>query len=486
MGITAVASMAVVADDSGWYVGGNVGESRATIDEAKIVDGLKDSGFTTTSITDDDRHFGFKVFGGYQFDRFLAVEGGYFDLGQFGFTADTLPAGSYRGNIKLDGANLDLVGTLPFTDRFGAFARVGVEYAYARDSFAGSGMVVVPVSGRWEQATNAKFGFGLQYAFTPSLAMRLEAERYRIDDPVEHGADMDLYSIGLLYRFGARARAPAIAVVSAPPPPPPPPPPPAAPAPAPVVALVPILVPSQQYCSILDIQFDINRYDIQRQDKEKLREVGTFLNKYTDTTAVIEGHSDNVGTPEHNITLSQERAQSVVSYLESNFQIAPSRLTAIGYGDTRPRADNATEAGKRLNRRIDAVIACVSDTAGLAVVRARFTVALVIDFEQNQAQIAPTYRDDLLKLANFLKANPSVTATVEGHSGNLQATPELGLEVSRQRAQSVVDYLTGQLGVNPSQVSSRAFGKTRRFAYSTSAEGRQENRRVEIVLNYPN
>jgi OOP family OmpA-OmpF porin len=208
MGITAVASMAVVADDSGWYVGGNVGESRATIDEAKIVDGLKDSGFTTTSITDDDRHFGFKVFGGYQFDRFLAVEGGYFDLGQFGFTADTLPAGSYRGNIKLDGANLDLVGTLPFTDRFGAFARVGVEYAYARDSFAGSGMVVVPVSGRWEQATNAKFGFGLQYAFTPSLAMRLEAERYRIDDPVEHGADMDLYSIGLLYRFGARARAP--------------------------------------------------------------------------------------------------------------------------------------------------------------------------------------------------------------------------------------------------------------------------------------
>ena len=86
----------------------------------KIVQGLKASGFTTTSITDDDRHLGYKLFGGYEFDRYLALEAGYFDLGQFDFAANTIPAGTYRGNLKLNGGNVDLVGTLPLTRRFGA------------------------------------------------------------------------------------------------------------------------------------------------------------------------------------------------------------------------------------------------------------------------------------------------------------------------------------------------------------------------------
>ena len=60
-------------------------------------------------------------------------------------------------------------------------------------------------------------------------------------------------------------------------------------------------MPTQRYCSILDVQFEINRHEIRREDKEKLAVVGTFLRKYTDTTAVIEGHTDNVGycRPQH-------------------------------------------------------------------------------------------------------------------------------------------------------------------------------------------
>ena len=103
----------------------------------------------------------------------------------------------------------------------------------------------------------------------------------------------------------------------------------------------------------------------------------------------------------------------------------------MGYGDTRPRADNSSEVGKRLNRRIDAVIACVSDMAGLAVAPARFTLALVLEFDEDQSAVTPQYRDGLSNVAMFLKANPSVTATVEGHSGNPHATPERAMEVSR-------------------------------------------------------
>lgn len=486
LAVAALAASVAAADDSGWYVGGNIGQSRATIDDARIVDELHASGFITTAITNDDRHLGYKLFGGYQFNRFLSLEGGYFDLGQFGFNAQTLPAGAYRGNIKLNGANVDLLGTLPFTERFGAFARIGVNYADARDSFSGTGFIAVSDPRRSESASNYKFGFGLQYAFTESLVMRAEAERYRIDDPVEHSADVDLISIGLLYRFGrTRPTPPAPAEVLPPPVAPVVAEP--APAPAPVVEVVaaPVEMPTQRYCSILDIQFDINRHEIQREDKEKLAVVGTFLNKYPDTAAVIEGHTDNVGTPGHNMTLSEARAESVVQYLESNYQIASARLTAVGYGDTRPRADNATESGKRLNRRIDAIIACVTDMAGLAVAPARFTVAMVLEFEQDKSEIADGDRNGLAKVAAFLKANPSVSATVEGHSGNARSSPEVAMEISRQRAQSVVHYLTVELAVNPAQVSALGLGQTRQHAYGTSAEGRQENRRVNIILNYP-
>lgn len=478
-----LASGAAAADDSGWYAGGNLGESRATIDEARIVDGLKASGFTTTSITDDDRHLGYKLFGGYQFDRYLSLEAGYFDLGQFNFAANTMPPATYRGNLKLNGGNVDLVGTLPLTRRFGLLARIGANYADVRDSFAGTGLVEVTDPRRSEHATNYKFGFGMQYAFTESLVMRAEAERYRIDDPVEHGADIDLISIGLLYRFG---RHEAVAVARAEVPPPPPEAPVAAvPAPEPVPEAPAPVMPTQQYCSILDLQFEINRHEIRREDKEKLAVVGTFLTKYPQTSAVIEGHTDNIGTPGNNMTLSEARAESVVSYLEEHYQIAADRLTAVGYGDTRPRADNSSEVGKRMNRRIDAVIACVSDMAGLAVAPARFTLALRLDFDEDQSAVTPQYQGALSNVANFLKANPLVTATVEGHSGNVHADPVRAMEISRARAQSVVRYLTDQLGVNPQQVTARGFGQSRLRAYGTSAEGRQENRRVNIILNYP-
>ena len=213
--------------------------------------------------------------------------------------------------------------------------------------------------------------------------------------------------------------------------------------------------------------------------------VGTFLKKYPDTTGVIEGHTDNVGTPEHNMQLSKQRAESVVSYLVNDLQVAPSRLTAVGYGDSRPLADNGTEEGKRQNRRINAVISCVTDVEGLTVVPARMTMALMIDFDQNKAEVQPQYDDELRTVANFLTANPSVTATVEGHAANLQANPELAMKISQRRAESVVNYLVDKFGIARSRLSAEGFGQTRRYAYNTSAEGKQENRRVNIIINYP-
>src|SRR5205814_1885202 len=114
-GVAALTAPFAVSDDSDWYGGIGIGQSRAKIDNDRIRAGLLGSGFTTSSIQDDDRDTGYKLFGGKKLSPNFAIEGGYFNLGKFGFTANTTPAGSLTGNIKFQGVNLDAVGMLPLS-----------------------------------------------------------------------------------------------------------------------------------------------------------------------------------------------------------------------------------------------------------------------------------------------------------------------------------------------------------------------------------
>lgn len=488
LGMVALALIAgpfALAQDSGWYLGANVGQSRAKIDNERITSGLLGAGFTVTSYTDKTSDTGYKLFGGYQFNKYFALEGGYFDLGKFNFTAATLPLGTLNGNIKLNGFNFDLVLSLPFTEKFSAFGRIGANNAQAKDSFTATGLVTVLDPNPSKRETNIKFGGGLQYDFTRTFGMRAEMERYRINDAVGNKGDVDLASIGLLVRFGRKAPAPAPRTEVATQPVPPPQAPIVVAEPMPVPAPVPVPAATQQYCTFLDLSFEIDRDKIERDDKEKLGVIGTFMVKYPASTAVIEGHTDNVGAAEHNMQLSQRRAENVVNFLVEDFHIQRSRLSAVGYGDARPQADNATEEGKRQNRRINAVVACVTDVEGITVAPARVTMMLEMEFDANKADVRPQYHSELAKVGKFLKANPTVTATVEGHTGNLQATPAMAKEISQRRAQNVVDYLVMNCGIERSRLTAEGFGRTRRFAYNDSKEGQQENRRINILINYP-
>jgi OOP family OmpA-OmpF porin len=190
------------AADSGWYGGLNIGQSRAHIDDARITSGLLGSGFTTTSITDDDHDTAYKIFGGFKINKNFALEGGYFDLGKFGFTSTTVPAGSLSGDMKIKGLNIDAVGFLPLSEKFSLFGRIGLQYAQVKDSFSGTGAVTPANSSASKSAGNLKAGAGIQYDFTPSLAMRGEWERYRIDDAVGNRGEVEMFSLGLVYMFG--------------------------------------------------------------------------------------------------------------------------------------------------------------------------------------------------------------------------------------------------------------------------------------------
>ena len=190
------------ASDNGWYIGGNLGQSRANIDNSRIRSGLQAEGFATSSLSDHNHDTGFKLFGGYQFNPNFALESGYFNLGKFSYSATTVPPGSLNANIGVQGWDLDAVGMLPITRKFSAFGRAGIIYADARDSFSGTGPLYASTTSLSKRATGYKYGLGVQYAFNDAVAVRGEAERYRISDAVGNKGDIDLISVGLVYRFG--------------------------------------------------------------------------------------------------------------------------------------------------------------------------------------------------------------------------------------------------------------------------------------------
>jgi len=465
-----------MAADQGWYGGISIGRSEASIAEDRIRAELAATGRSMTTIDEDHQDIGYKLFGGRKFNKYFALEGGYFNLGKFGFTANTTPTGTFTGEAKFHGLNLDAVGILPITQKISAFGRAGLIYTETKDKFSGTGAVLVTNPNPSEKEASYKYGFGAQYDFTPKFALRGEWERYRVNDAIGNKGDIDMLLVGLIYTFGGAEKAAPVAQE--------PPPPVYVAQAAPVLVIVPVVAKTEQYCSILDIQFEINKNTVQREAEEKIDKVGLFMKKYPNTTAVIEGHSDEVGNAADNLKLSERRAQNVVNYLVDRSGIARSRLRAVGYGETRPIADNSTEAGKRLNRRINAIIACASDIEGIPPIPDRITMAMDLEFDRNSDVVKPQYREELRRVANFMKANPRVTATVEGHTGNLQATQKLAMEISQRRAQNVMNALV-DLGVPRSRLAAEGFGQTRRFAYNTSLEGQQDNRRVNIVLDFP-
>ncbi len=101
--------------------------------------------------------------------------------------------------------------------------------------------------------------------------------------------------------------------------------------------------------------FGVDSYQLNPNTKANLNELAEILAKYEDTDILIEGHTDNTGTDEHNQTLSENRAKSVSGYLIQQ-GVAFNRLTTVGYGESQPVADNASTAGKQENRRVEVAI----------------------------------------------------------------------------------------------------------------------------------
>jgi OOP family OmpA-OmpF porin len=103
----------------------------------------------------------------------------------------------------------------------------------------------------------------------------------------------------------------------------------------------------------LKVLFDTNKSVIKKGYFDDVDALAGVMQQYPDLNVTIEGHTDNVGKDAYNKKLSQRRAEAVKAYLVKK-GIDANRLTAVGYGEEKPIADNATTAGKAENRRVEA------------------------------------------------------------------------------------------------------------------------------------
>ncbi|MCK9202395.1 MAG: OmpA family protein [Gallionella sp.] len=357
VGCAVMSSAFAATDDTFWYVGGNIGQSRAKIDDARIISQLPG----TPLVSDDNTNIAFKLLGGYQFNKNFALEAGYFNLGEFGYTATTVPpalAGTLSGKIKLQGLNLDAVGMLPLDDKFSVFGRLGLQYAQAKDTFSSTGVVAAPADPNpSKNALNYKAGLGVQYDFTQALGMRVEAERYRINDAIGNKGDVDMYSLGLVYRFDQRKPAPvekvlmpkpAVVVVTAPAPPPPPP------------EVIVVMAPRKVVFSADSDEnalFDFGKNTLKPTGQRALDKFAAELKGANFEVITVTGYTDRIGSNAANMKLSMRRADVVKAYLVGSAGIPADKIEARGAGEASPLTRPSECKGEKATKKLVACLA---------------------------------------------------------------------------------------------------------------------------------
>ena len=232
-------------------------------------------------------------------------------------------------------------------------------------------------------------GTGFKYFFSENLAFRAEA-RYVADlhsdrdydqDPGSDDIDNNLLAVaGLTWQFGGPAPAPPAPVdsdqdgipdardkcpgtplgtvvdaIGCPPAPPKPAPAPVAkptPAPPPPPPPAPVPAPVQKEIITLNLTFDYDKAAIKPEMLPVLEQALKILKDDSAAIFLVMGHTCSLGADAYNQKLSERRAMSVKNWLTAN-GVAANRLEEIGYGEAKPKYDNKTDEGRKLNRRVE-------------------------------------------------------------------------------------------------------------------------------------
>lgn len=224
----------------------------------------------------------------------------------------------------------------------------------------------------------------------------------------------------------------------------------------------------------------------------------------------ISGHTDAQGSEDGNKALSQARAEAVLVALQGR-RVDVSEMTAIGYGEERPIADNGTDEGREANRRIEfhlvgeepgaaAPQGGALDAASGPVIRGTVVKALgepatpeaciadvttllkvqKIGFEPGKAEISAASEGLISALAVLLKKCPGVPIEVAGYTDS-QGSEGGNQRLSEDRAKAVLVAMKRE-GVDVSVIKAVGYGEEKPIADNGTEEGREANRRIEFNL----
>ncbi|WP_424960543.1 OmpA family protein, partial [Ectopseudomonas oleovorans] len=123
-----------------------------------------------------------------------------------------------------------------------------------------------------------------------------------------------------------------------------------------VVEEVAVAEPAEAVRVELDVKFDFDKAEVKQESYGDIKALADFMKQYPQTSTVVEGHTDSVGSDAYNQGLSERRASAVRDVLVNQYGVESSRVQAVGYGESRPVADNATADGRAINRRVEAEV----------------------------------------------------------------------------------------------------------------------------------
>ena len=202
-----LASGLALAQQPGFYVGASIGQASVDSDSSNLASQLTSAGASNVSVSQDDSDTAWKIYGGYQFNPYLGIEGGYADLGKYtasatgrigtnGFTAS--------GDVDAYAIFADLVGHLPLMDNsLSIFGKVGMAYTKTKLNASASAAGFSASASDSDSEVVPKLGIGARYNFTKQFAIRAEYEWYfNVGDESKTGeSDISVWSIGATFGF---------------------------------------------------------------------------------------------------------------------------------------------------------------------------------------------------------------------------------------------------------------------------------------------
>ncbi|HBX57937.1 OmpA family protein [Pseudomonas sp. UBA2684] len=244
--------------------------------------------------------------------------------------ADLVPGGS---------GEKDIDGTLSTVEALYHFGTPGAQSLrpYVSAGFGHQQLDNTAARGQ-DKTTFAIAGAGVKYYFSEMFFAKAGVD-------VLHSLDTEntewQAGVGVGLNFGGSTK-PVAQVVEA--------------APEPMPEPTPVEEPAQVVRVELDVKFDFDKAQVKEESYGDIKNLADFMKQYPQTTTTVEGHTDSVGSDAYNQGLSEKRANAVRDVLVNQYGVEGERVNAAGYGEAQPVADNATDSGRAVNRRVEAEV----------------------------------------------------------------------------------------------------------------------------------